>query len=286
MTRALRFVIIDGYSPQSRANLEKAGMALAWKLYADMLLQHQADAVYDVLLPSDPGFVFPQMQDLEAYAGIIWTGCDLSINDTDNPSVSGQIRLAQQAYEVGVPSFGSCWGLQMAVVAAGGCVEPNPRGREMGLARKIALTPEGVAHPMYEGKPAVFEGFISHDDMVTDMTAPCIRLAGNDFTHVQAVTVTHKNGSFWATQYHPEYNLYEMARLIVAREEKLIRFGYFRGHDDLVDLVKRMEALAAEPKRKDLRWQLVIDDDVLDDSIRQCEFVNWLNKLVIPHAKQ
>lgn len=284
MTQSLRFLIIDGYPPDSRDKLEEAGMALAWKLYADMLLQHQADAVYAVLLPSDPGFVFPEMQDLEQYAGIIWTGCNLSINDTDNPSVSGQIRLAKQAYEIGVPSFGSCWGLQMAVVAAGGQVEPNPKGREMGLARKIALTPEGVAHPMYEGKPAAFDGFISHDDMVTDMTRPCIRLAGNDFTHVQAVTVTHQNGTFWATQYHPEYNLYEMARLIVAREKKLIGFGFFRCHEDMMDLVLAMEALAAEPERKDLRWQLAIDDDVLDDSIRQCEFVNWLNKLVLPHA--
>ena len=49
-------------------------------------------------------------------------------------------------------------------------------------------------------------------------------------------------------------------------------------------LVDRMEALAKEPERKDLRWQLAIDDDVLSDSIRQCEFVNWLNKLVLPTA--
>lgn len=183
-----------------------------------------------------------------------------------------------------MPSFGSCWGLQIAVVAAGGRVEPNPRGREMGMARKMNLTQAGIAHPMFQGKPAVFEGFISHDDMVTELTPPCIKLAGNDFTAVQAVTVTHKQGSFWATQYHPEYNLYEMACLIVAREEKLVRQGLFQGHDDLLHLVDRMKALAAEPGRKDLRWQLAIDDDVLDDSIRQCEFVNWLNHLVIPHA--
>jgi len=98
--------------------------------------------------------------------------------------------------------------------------------------------------------------------------------------------VTHKSGTFWATQYHPEYNLHEMARLIVAREKKLIAAGFFRGHEDLMDLVDRMEALAAEPDRKDLRWQLAIDDDVLSDSIRQCEFVNWLHKLVLPTASQ
>ncbi len=284
MTAPLRFLIIDGYPKQSRDDLQVAGMKLAWELYADMLLQHQPNAAYDILLPSDPDVEMPSAKDLSAYAGIIWTGCNLSINDTENPSVSGQIDLARDAYEVGVPSFGSCWGIQIAAVAAGGKVEPNPKGREMGFGRKIFLTSEAHNHPMFEGKPRVFEGFVSHDDMVTKMPPGGTLLAGNSFASVQALAVTHKKGTFWATQYHCEYDLHEIARLIVAREKKLIAAGFFRGHQDLMDIVDRMEALAKEPDRKDLRWQLAIDDDVLSDSIRQCEFVNWLNKLVLPTA--
>ena len=284
MTTPLRFLIIDGYPKQSRDDLQAAGMKLAWDLYADMLVQHLPNAAYDILLPSDPDMEIPSAKDLSAYAGIIWTGCNLSINDTENPSVSGQIDLARDAYEVGVPSFGSCWGIQIAAVAAGGRVEPNPKGREMGLGRKIYLTSEAHNHPMFEGKPHVFEGFVSHDDMVTELPTGGVLLAGNGFARVQALAVTHKKGTFWATQYHCEYNLHEMARLIVAREKKLVAAGFFRGHEDLIDLVGRMESLAIEPNRKDLRWQLAIDDDVLSDSIRQCEFVNWINKLVLPKA--
>lgn len=284
MTTALRFLIIDGYPRRSRDELEEAGMKLAWKLYADMLLQHLPRATYDALLPSDPGVDVPSAKDLHRYAGIIWTGCNLTIYDTASRSVCSQIELAKNAYEVGVPSFGSCWGIQMAAFAAGGQVEANPKGREMGLARKIHQTPQAYNHPMFEGKPRVFEGFVSHDDMVTKVPPGGTLLASNSFAPVQAIAVTHKNGTFWATQYHPEYDLHEMARLIVAREKKLIAAGFFRGHEDLADLVDRMEALAREPARKDLRWQLAIDDDVLCDSIRQCEFVNWLNKLVLPTA--
>jgi GMP synthase (glutamine-hydrolysing) len=284
MTRPLRFLIIDGYPKDSRDELQQAGMKLAWELYADMLLQHLRQAVYDVLLPSDPGVDMPSAKDLDKYAGIIWTGCNLSIYDTANPNVTSQIVLAKNAYEVGVPSFGSCWGIQMAAVAAGGEVKPNPKGREMGLARKIHQTPEAHNHPMFQGKPHAFEGFVSHDDMVTKIPPGGILLARNSFANIQALAVTHKNGTFWATQYHCEYNLHEMARLIVAREKKLIAAGFFRDHQDVMELVDRMEALAAQPDRKDLRWQLAIDDDVLSDSIRQCEFVNWLNKLVLPTA--
>jgi GMP synthase (glutamine-hydrolysing) len=284
MTTHLRFLIIDGYPKHSRDELEQAGMKLAWKLFADMLLQHLPQAAYDVLLPSDPGMEMPSEKDLREYAGILWTGCNLTIYDTANQSVRSQVKLAKNAYEVGVPSFGSCWGIQMAAFAAGGKVEMNPKGREMGMGRKIHQTPEAHGHPMFEGKPSVFEGFVSHDDMVTKLPPGGVLLAGNSFSPIQAIAVTHKNGTFWGTQYHCEYDLHEMARLIVAREKKLIATGFLHSHEDLVELVERMEALYKEPSRKDLRWQLAIDDDVLSDSIRQCEFVNWLHKLVLPTA--
>jgi GMP synthase (glutamine-hydrolysing) len=122
----------------------------------------------------------------------------------------------------------------------------------------------------------VYNHFVSHDDEVTDLPPGATLLAGNDFSRVQAVEVKYERGVFWGIQYHPEYDLHEMARLIVAREERLVKQGLFRDHDDLVQYVDRLEALAADPERKDLRWQLGIDDDILRDDIRQCEFINWL----------
>ena len=172
----------------------------------------------------------------------------------------------------------------MAAVAAGGEVRANPRGREMGLARKMMLTPEGRSHPMYEGKPTVFEGYITHEDEVTHLPPGALLLATNQFTHVQALSVTHKRGTFWATQYHPEYDLHEMARLTWCRGDRLIGMGFFDGRKSVEELVDRMEALHETPDRMDLRWLLAIDDDVLDDSLRECEFRNWLHRLVIPGA--
>ncbi len=282
MSTLNRYLIIDGYSKASRDALEVAGMQTAWNLYVNLLKRHAPDAEYEILLPSDPGVTMPTSEELTAYAGILWTGCNLCVMDTDNPSVAAQIELAKRAYEVGIPSFGSCWGLQISAVAAGGKVIENPKGREMGIARKIVLTPEGMDHPMYDGKAPVFDAFISHDDMVSEVPPGGTVLAGNDFTHIQSLSVTYKKGTFWSVQYHPEYDLNEMASLIVAREEKLTNLGFFKGHDDLQSLVDRMRMLHAEQDRKDLRWQLAIDDDILDDTVRQCEFGNWIENLVKP----
>jgi GMP synthase (glutamine-hydrolysing) len=282
MSTLNRYLIIDGYSKASRDALKAAGMQTAWNLYVNLLKQHVTDAEYDILLPSDPGVTMPTSEELTAYAGILWTGCNLCVMDTDNPSVAAQIELAKRAYEVGIPSFGSCWGLQISAVAAGGKVIENPKGREMGIARKIILTQEGMDHPMYDGKAPVFDAFISHDDMVSEVPPGGTVLAGNDFTHIQSLSVTHKKGTFWSVQYHPEYDLNEMASLIVAREEKLTNLGFYKGHDDLQFMVDRMRLLHAEQDRKDLRWQLAIDDDILDDTVRQCEFGNWIENLVKP----
>jgi GMP synthase (glutamine-hydrolysing) len=169
----------------------------------------------------------------------------------------------------------------MAVVAAGGEVKANPRGREMGLGRKIRLTAKGLKHPFMAGKPPVYSGFISHVDEVIRLPRGTDLLATNDFTHVQAVAVKHKKGEFWGLQYHPEYDLHELARLIVAREPKLVPEGFFTGHDDLTAYVARLEELHANPGRKDLRWQLDIDDDVLSARVRQTEVANWVNRLVL-----
>lgn len=285
MSGPLHFLIIDGYSKASRDELEAAGMKLAWDLFARMLQRQLPDATYDVWLPTD-GEKAPTGSGIEAYAGMLWTGCNLTVYDKDDKSVARQLDLAEKAYELGTPGFGSCWAIQVAAVAAGGEVKANPKGREMGIARKIQLTPEGRNHPMYEGKESTFIAFISHVDEVTKIPEGGVLLSGNDFTHVQSMAVNHKKGSFWGLQYHPEYDLHEMARLTVARESKLIPAGFFKGHDDLMEYVERLEALHKEPNRHDLRWQLAIDDDVLSPDIRQCEFANWIENVILPRAER
>ncbi len=278
MPKKLRFLITDGYPEPSREKFNDVGMRLAWELYRDMLGNYVPDAEVDVWFASDAPSDAPA--ELASYDGLLWPGCNLTVFDVEKESVTSQHDLVRRAYEEGIPQFGSCWGIQIAVYVAGGTVRPNPRGREMGIGQKMRLTEAGRNHPMFRGKPLVYSHFVSHDDEVSELPPGATLLAGNDFSRVQAVEVKYERGVFWGIQYHPEYDLHEMARLIVAREERLVKQGLFRDHDDLVQHVDRLEALAADPERKDLRWQLGIDDDILRDDIRRCEFVNWLRDQV------
>jgi GMP synthase (glutamine-hydrolysing) len=280
----MRFCIINGYPAHNREVLRQAGHCSADEMFVRVLERLDPHLSLEVLYLADLEVPVPDAPWIEGYDAFLWTGSNLTIYE-DDPRVARQIAFCRRIFEIGRPQWGSCWGLQMAAVAAGGEVRKNPRGREMAVARKIRLTPQGRAHPMYEGKPDVFDGFISHLDEVTRIPDGGTLLATNDHTRVQALEVKYGNGTFWATQYHPEYDLQQMTRLIVARGENLIKEGFFADRSALDHRVARMEALARDPWRTDLRWDLAMGDDLLDERIRWCELRNWLHHLVMPlHA--
>jgi GMP synthase (glutamine-hydrolysing) len=281
MSGTHRFLIIDGYPKPSRDDFDKAGMKHAGLLYSEMLIARLPGAAFDILYTSDPGVAIPEVKALEEYSGVLWPGCNLTVYHTEDERVKTMITLCDRVFEAGVPQFGTCWGIQLPVFIAGGEVKANPKGREMGIGRKIAITPEGKTHPMMKGKPAVYDHFVSHDDEVTRLPKGSVLISGNEYSHVQAAEIKYKKGVFWGLQYHPEYDLHEMSRLMVAREAKLTELGFFKGHDDFEEYTGRLEALHAAPDRKELRWQLGIDDDILSADIRQREFINWIDTLIL-----
>ncbi len=285
MNKKLNFLIVDGYPKPSREQFDKFRVKLAGVLYAELLQRHLPGAEYKILYTSDPEAKIPDMEELKAYDAVLWPGCNLTVYHDQDERVNKMTKICDDSFELGLAQFGSCWAAQLAVYVAGGEVAPNIKGREMGLARKVFLTEEGKKHPMYEGKTQVFDGFISHDDIITKMPEGAVSLASNDFTPIQSVDVSFKNGVFWAPQYHPEYDLYLVAGLITAREEKLSGEGYFRSHEDLVKFVEDLKTIYKDPSRKDLRWKYGIDDDVLSDDIRELEFANWVKYQILQKRK-
>ena len=282
MPNAPRILVVDGYARQGREDLRAGGASTAGELYDRMLKKCSPNgAVVEIVCPADPDAGLPTGAAIADYDGIAWTGSSLTIFSGD-PNVTSQIEFAKAAFAAKVPGFGSCWAAQIAAVAAGGICAANPKGREMGIARKIALTADGRSHPLYAGKKAVFDAWISHEDEITHLPPGAQLLASNDWTHVQSVSVTHRGGVFWGLQYHPEYDIHEMARLCYCRKQKLTEMGFFRSLDDAQNFVDQLEALHQDPSRRDIAWRLGIDDDLLSEDIRLAEVRNWIERLVLP----
>lgn len=271
-TMAHRILIVNCYPQASRENFDRQDVGHPHDLFRDFLFFFNDTATTEIVYIADPGFALPDGTTIDDFDGVIWTGSDLRLGDTDDPRVARQRTFARQLLDAGKACWGSCWGIQLASVVAGGEVEVNPRGREWGIARDIALTDYAATSPMHEGKPAKFDAFIMHLDEVTALPADVRLLATNDHTPVQAAVI----GSFWATQYHPEYNLLEMGRLIAARAAALVKEGFFGDEEAVARYADAMKALAADPGSAELRAELNIGDDIIDPALREVELRNWL----------
>lgn len=277
---SLRLLVLDAYDAAGRAALAGAGATLAGELYRRLLQALEPAAAIEVAPLGAAGFT--PAAALDRYDGIVWTGSNLTIH-RDQPLVRAQLELARAAFAAGVPSFGSCWAVHVAVTAAGGQCAANPRGREFGVARTIRRTAVGAAHPLYDGKAAAFDALTSHEDHVVALGPHATLLAENDFSPVQAVAVRHGRGEFWAVQYHPEYDLLDVARLGILRVPQLVAQGDFAGDGDAAAFLRDLETLHDARERRDLRYRLAVGRAVLDPAIRTREVHNWLTHLVAPH---
>jgi GMP synthase (glutamine-hydrolysing) len=216
---APRLLVMEGNSPETRAQHVAAGGTVASKGYAELLHELLPGAVVDICFPGDPGANLPTGQALEGYDGIAITGSGLHVYDGGH-SVTRQIELARAALDAGTPVFGSCWGLQVLTVAAGGSVRKNPNGREIGFGRGIKLTDAGRTHPMYVGKPEVFNAPTVHLDEVETLAPGTVVLATNQVSQVQSAEIRVNGAVAWGVQYHPEYPLREIAAIVRRRSRR------------------------------------------------------------------
>jgi GMP synthase (glutamine-hydrolysing) len=275
-TAPYRFCIVNCYPSASRDRFDQLDVGHPHDMFGDFLSREAPNATTEIVYVADPDFALPPGASIEDYDGFIWTGSDLTVYQTDDPRVASQIGFAGALMEHGAASWGSCWGIQMASLVSGGEVALNPRGREWGIARNIKLTEAGRTSPMLAGKPHEFDGFIMHLDEVTRLPDDTPLLATNVHTQVQAAVFEADGAAFWSTQYHPEYNLFEMGRLIAARAEPLVREGLFGDENAVADYAAKMMELAADPGSEHLRKELDVGEDLIDPRIRELELRNWL----------
>ncbi|MEC9368999.1 MAG: type 1 glutamine amidotransferase [Pseudomonadota bacterium] len=276
-----RILIINGNPGASTERIVSLGGEPYGENYSEALRLFEPKLTITVLNAAD-GDRLPNSVALEDFDGIAWTGSSLSAY-WEESAVRDQIELARAVWRSGVPSFGSCWGQQIMCQALGGEVRANPKGIEIGVARRISLTPAGAMHPMYAGKGPAFDALAIHKDEVISLPGGATVLASNAMSDIQAVFLSGE-GDFWGVQYHPEFDLHMIATLLQRDTAALVKQGLFAKEADVAGVVADFEALHKDPKRSDLAWRYGIDADVLDPKRRMAEFGSWLRRKALPRA--
>lgn len=282
MSKPIRLLVVDGNVRGAReAHLSGWGMTPG-DSYAAVAKQLEPTVICDIALPADDGANLPDPSGLQSYDGVFLTGSALHIYQIE-PAVTRQVELMRAIYKSGTPCFGSCWGIQVGAVAAGGTVTANPAGNEVGIARRITITEAGRAHPLLAGRPVSFDAPAVHLDAVVVPPGETTVLASNAMTPIQAAEIRHDGGIFWGVQYHPEFSLSEVASILRRRDESLIHGGFRHNREDARRYCEELEAMDRDPTRTDLHWAHGLDSQVLDPHLRLTEIRNFLNLRVKPH---
>jgi GMP synthase (glutamine-hydrolysing) len=273
-----RILVIDGNVAAVRARQVSALGYDSGNGYARVLRRLEPALRIDIVTAADGEVRFAPGVGLADYAGVTITGSALNIYQGGEP-VRRQVELARAVFTAGMPFFGSCWGLQVAATAAGGEVRANPRGREFGFARRIQLSDAGRAHPLFAGKPVVFEAPTVHRDEVALLPPNASVLAVNDYG-VQAAAFSHDRGTFWGVQYHPEFDYVDIAAVAERYGEKLVDDGLFRDVQGLATFVAELRALQSNPGDVSLLWKHGLGAAMRSEAQRLLEIRNWLDVVV------
>ncbi|MBC8048791.1 MAG: type 1 glutamine amidotransferase, partial [Chitinophagales bacterium] len=277
----LRLLVAEGNTAETRTrNAAQSGLTPS-AYYANVLQGLAPDAVVDICFPADPRANLHNSAGLAEYDGVAITGSALNLWKAEPESLA-QVDFAREVFASHTPFFGSCWGLQVAAVAAGGAVRLNPKGREIGFGRKITLTESGRCHLLHQGRPASFDAPTVHGDEVGALPPDITVTASNGMTRVQAAEIRHLGGKFWGVQYHPEYDFDEIATVLERYGERLIADKLYATSEALAAHAHDIRALGRDRSRRDLAWRLSVDMDVLDPVMRLNEIANWIKYQVRP----
>ncbi|MCD2324476.1 type 1 glutamine amidotransferase [Sphingomonas sp. IC-56] len=277
----MRFLVAECEPPEAREKRRESVGRSSGETYLEVLHKLAPGAECDRLKPTDSRAEIPSREALSAYDAVFLTGSPLHLWQ-DSPEARRQIEFMQKVFASGTPSFGSCAGLQVACVAAGGKVRSMGQRREAGFARRLVATDAGRNHPLLDGRPASYDAPAIHTDEVEQLPEGATLLASNRVTHVQAAEIRCGDGVFWGVQYHPEISLREVAAALRRQSDDLLEHGLARSEADVEQLAEQVDALHEAPDRADLAWRLGLDDQVTVPEQRTRELRNFIEYLVQP----
>ena len=203
-----KILIVEGNLREENQHFSSAGIQTHTESLKDSLSFFTKDLTTDVVNPSSDENIFKNIDDLNSYDGLIWGGSSLNIYN-DTPEIRRQIQFMKECQKKIKKILAICWGMQVAVTAAGGEVKKGTKGSHKGIAVDIEINERGLDHPLYKNKKKKFNTPAFNFDEVVTMPQNSVLLASNPINKVQGLNFKVNDCDIWGLQYHPEitYNL-------------------------------------------------------------------------------
>jgi len=258
----LKLLIVEGNTKEENINFDNAGcvpQSQNFKLHIEKL---EPNSEIDIIEPGNDNSIVQIISSLKKYDGVVLTGSTLRIEDTSD-EVKKHIEFTKTCFKHEKKFFAACWGLQVAVTAAGGKCRVATNGSHVGIAYDIELTNEGKKHKLYASKPHKFTTPAFNYDEVEIPPNNAILLASNKINKFEALHFIAGNSEIWGLQYHPVIPYNYMIKLIKHRSKKLIDNKSFKNETEINQHISLIEKAKIQ----------------LKDDIRLLELKNWINYL-------
>ena len=271
----MNILIVDGNEKEASRKYNEIGMETQYEVYAKAINRLSNNEFnLTIIHPASSNDYLPEGICLEDFHGIAWTGSVLNIYNLTT-SITNQIELAKNLFTKKNKIFGSCWGLQVLVSAAGGKIRKNPCGLEAVIAKNIKLNKEGLSHKLYKGKNKSFDAFCWHYDEVEILPENSLVLSSNEKSEVQSIAFNKDKSSVWAVQYHPEFNPQWMAGLMDQRKEVLLKE---KNYESIEDLVNQKNFFNNYNNFNETEYHELYSD-LIDEKNHTLELANWIEFL-------
>ena len=257
-----KLLIVEGNLREENQNFSEVGIQTHTQSLQDSLNHYSKDLQYDVVNPSSDDSLEVVKDKLSKYDGLIWGGSSLNIYN-DTPEIRRQIEFMKECQKKVKNILAICWGMQVAVTAAGGEVK-KAEGSHIGIANEITINENGLNHPIYKNKEKKFNSPAFNFDEVKTLPQNAICLASNKINKVQSLHFKVNETNVWALQYHPEITYEKMISLIEFRKDRLIENRkVFNNEQDIESHIS------------------FIKNEILitDKEKRMVELKNWLDQL-------
>ena len=244
-------LIVEGNLREENENFSKVGIQTHTESLKDSLNYFTDELKFDVVNPSSDQNIQFISDKLQNYDGLIWGGSSLNIYN-DTPEIKKQIEFMKDCQKKVKKILAICWGMQVAVTAAGGQVK-KANNSHIGIANEIQVNEKGINHPLYKNKDKKFNSPAFNFDEVVRLPDKAVCLASNRINKIQSLYFEINKTKVWGLQYHPEITYEKMISLIQFRKDRLIENRkVFKDEEEVnnhISTIKKEIAVASKDKR-------------------------------------